>query len=237
VASALSNTRQIERRTPATVEVVSGDDATWRTVSLSGKIIASTDAAVYFEADAAPRPLREGAPVRVVFRRDGDACYEFRSFLSQETTGPMLKIRHPDRLVRMQDREYARAPISRLVEFGYLPEDELADGLADGTAGAVRPRLARGLLVDLSGGGAAIRSNVKLSSNDLVMLSFDTLGRAAGRDVLPGQVVGRVVQCTAESANSQPWWLSRVRFVHISEEVRRCVVQFVDQRLVSVRRL
>ncbi len=243
-APPIPNTSEIEHNTRATLEVIEQDDADWRAVALAGRILGSNETGIIFEPDsrtdtlpsglpkAGRRLPARGGPVKVTFRRDGDAGYEFRSFLAEDFQGLRLKIRHPDRLSRYQERSHARAQIGRLVDFGYLLEGELAKGLAEGGSGTLAQHLARGLLVDLSGGGAAIRSHTQLHPNDLVTLNLDRLGGPATRTLPPTGLVGRVIDCSAQTSDDPPWWLTRIKFVHIDEEERRCVVRYVDHRLL-----
>ena len=239
-AAPITNTSEIEHNTRATLEVIEQDDTDWRAVTLTGRILGSNETGILFEPDSRTDTLPSSAPVKITFRRDGDASYEFRSFLAEDFQGIRLRIRHPDRLSRYQERSHARAPIGRLMDFGYMLEGELAKGLAlDGT-GTLSQHLARGLLVDLSGGGAAIRSHTQLHPNDLVTLNLDRLGEPATRTLPPTGLVGRVIDCRSDSQaapSEPPWWITRIKFVHIDEEERRCVVRYVDQKLLSRVRL
>jgi len=233
----ITNTSQIEHNTRATLEVIEQDDTDWRAVTLTGRLLGSNETGILFEPDSQAEPLPGGAPVKVTFRRDGDASYEFRSFLADDFQRSRLKIRHPDRLSRYQERSHARAPVGRLVDFGYMLEGELARGLAKGGSGTLAQHLARGLLTDLSGGGAAIRSHTQLNPDDLVTLNLDRLGGPAGRTLPPTGLVGRVIDCSAQTSDDPPWWLTRIKFVHIDEEERRCVIRYVDNKLLSPKRL
>lgn len=232
-ARVLFDSTEIERETPAVLEAVDTEGAGWNVLKLSGKVLAATDANLYFEPAGHCKPLAKGTAVKLSFRREGDANYEFKSFLSEHSDGARLKIRHMGRLSRLQDRQYARAPVGRLAEFGYLSENELSRGLAGGDASLLEPHVARGLLMDLSGGGAALRSNVRLGVDDLVMLSISGLGWERASDPQAGQVVGRVVDCQPEGGEANSQWMARIKFVHISEEGRKCVVRFVNQRLIE----
>ena len=234
--NALRNTSQIERGTPATVEVIARKNGTWHPVELRGSIAGVRDTGIYFEPDEPAGPLHKDAPVTVNVRRDGDALYSFRSALTEDCQGRLLRIRHPEHLSRVQQRSWARVPVGRLTEFGHVPQDELAGNLADGGSRMPAPHVARGLLMDLSGGGAAIRSTSELQPNDLVTLDLDRLSRSSTERPPAGAIVGRVIDCTAQTSGERPWRLTRIEFINLSDEERRCIVRYVDHKLLSALR-
>jgi c-di-GMP-binding flagellar brake protein YcgR len=128
--------------------------------------------------DLEPR-LRGCGELSVIFHRQGDASYTFRSRVLERRTESevFLVLAHPDELTRIQKRGFARVEVGARVKFRWIPGRR--------GAGTVH----QGILTDLSANGVGLRTDQCLEPGDLVTLTLDFLPPPAGSQALSAQVV------------------------------------------------
>jgi len=223
---------QVERGTAVTVETFRKAGTSWESIKFPAQIVACTSMHVHLHAESPQIQLKRGTPVRMAFRREGDASYGYYSFVADESDRVRLRIERGGRLLRNQDRDLVRAPVGRMIAFEHVAARDVSSAMQNGDLTGLEMSVAHGLLLDISGGGVSIRSATPFETDDLVRLRFDGLQP----EIFEGSaqhVVGRVVGCSPQAVDGDDQWICRVEFVQITEEVRRCIVQYVNRKLIG----
>ena len=164
--------------------------------------------------------------VDVQFARYDDACYRFRTRVMKiaQTLDGVVCLAHSDRLLRRQARQYVRVSMEGHARFAPTTEHRLLARMLTGRS-APRREQCVGRLVDLSGGGCAVRTRIATPDTEFMLLWFDLF---PGEPLVeaPAEVAG----AEEVGANDAPQNLIHLRFRHIAESVRQTIIQYVFDR-------
>lgn len=160
-------------------------------------------------------PLRPDTPVLVrAASRSGLASFDTRVVERQPGTIPTLVVDRPARLMVVQRRAFYRVTAQIPVLFDRAP----AGGLSD-LSGA---RMEAGIVIDLSGGGAALRSPLALKEGEWLRVRLPLEGKG-GEMLLAAEVVG----INTRRARFDTERVARVRFSGLSQRDENRLFQLI----------
>ena len=189
---------------------------TW--VTRIEEVHAESFAVSSFFAGAEVHVLRPDDEVNCLLTdKETQAQYGFTAqVLRREMKGvPLYYLSHPKSFVRIQRRAFVRLPV--LIPNLFRTSEESA--------------WHKGILLDLSGGGARISHKSPLRVGDQVYLQF-TLRKEDGMLTVQGRVVR--VERTGEVGT--PNYHSGILFAALPEAMQDLIVGYVFQRMLAVRR-
>lgn len=90
-----------------------------------------------------------------------------------------------------------------------------------------------GMIVDISGGGVRVMSDMHFNKNDYVMLRFPVEMNIGTRQV---EIMGKIV-LSLESPNKNNYYDNRIQFKEVSRELRDIIVKYIfeQQRKIQKR--
>jgi len=161
-----------------------------------------------------------GNYVTVIFT-DNLCVYSFRSkvIANYNQRIPFMVVKTPDKLEKIQQREYVRVPINLNVLLSYTDEDDQTREIW------CKSR-------DLSGGGLMLVNSkpFKLSKGDEVNLTFHLEGETIS-------VKGEIMRVYHElDISGIERHILGVKFKELSEKDRQKIIKFVYQRQIELRR-
>ena len=179
-------------------------------------------------AGATPRGTQpyDEAAVDVRFTRFDDARYRFESRVvrTEDDREGIVCLAHSDRLRRRQARHYVRAPMARRVCFVPVTEVRLLARMLTARTAPWREQC-MGRLLDLSGGGCCVRTDVAVPRADFLLLWFDFLAEDQFVEA-PAQIV-TVSDSVVDDVRR---YRVHLRFRHVSEALRQSMIQYVFER-------
>lgn len=165
-------------------------------------------------------PLQKGQLITVSYFGK-TASFSFTTAVIEFREGkvPIVIIAQPQQIVRIQRRNYLRLEACVPVVFRVVDDQEHNS----------RPAIYHTETVDISGGGALIRSKVRLSPEDYLEIEL-TIPRKGVINIL-----GRVAR--VEKINgSCPIYLVGIDFLVIDETERDTIIQYVFEQQRELRR-
>jgi hypothetical protein len=134
--------------------------------------------------------LRQGMVISVQVNRD-DAAYQFQSRVHQHGNGSVKHIilTPPKRLQRVQRRMFVRVEVSARVDFALVPEN------VDWSRWEETLPWQMSRLLDISGGGVALRTAETIAPRTMAVLKIDFFPEAG----LPAFVLGRTMRMFARA--------------------------------------
>jgi len=165
-------------------------------------------------------PLEPEQPVTVSYKKLS-ARYEFdEKIIGRDDNRPVpcLKIKNPERVRRIQMRDYLRVPCefpARLDLAGGLNKDEL-------------PRRVNGRIVDISGGGVKFKTAIPVPRAQKVYLKFKLPLIDKELNFVPGKVIRR-----DQDDVSKKYFLG-IEFSGISIEARNDIIQYVYRQQIEM---
>lgn len=159
----------------------------------------------------------KGARATIEARIHGRMYALEAAILDVETTPPGLVVSLPSEARRSQRREFYRLNVSVPARASWREPDEEAEDAAP-----VR-QLAGALLLDLSGGGAQLRTREPVPINAILNLEF-----ALERGAPTLQVAGRALTCRAEERTGA--YRINTEFVGIARRTQEAIVRFIYQQ-------
>jgi len=112
--------------------------------------------------------LKEGLPLWVIFARQNDARYRFRSRVSGKTLEPipMILIEPPGEIERIQDRKFVRVPTALPVWCAFVNRGDRNE----------TPEPFDATIVDISAGGIRVGTDRVLKRGTYLSMTFDLPG-------------------------------------------------------------
>jgi c-di-GMP-binding flagellar brake protein YcgR len=189
---------------------------------VAGTLLSSTEESLTLRLEsiqpATRRALHGLREADVSFFNPNDASYVFRSkVLALRDLGvAFLVLSHPAALARSQRRSFARIRIDVEIPFRWIPEAKIRDLAAqpEGLAGLIEER--SGMLLDLSGGGACLRTELPLEIGDYVQLALPFLPAPLDAD-----------PCFASVVRRRPEGAYGLRFEGMPQRSLAAILQFV----------
>ncbi|MDH7576742.1 MAG: PilZ domain-containing protein [Bacillota bacterium] len=170
-----------------------------------------------------PIPLRKGDPITVNYWGQ-TAGYSFTTKVIEtrfKRVLPVIIVERPKKVTRIQRRNFLRIPAVLPLTFSIL----------EGPERVSRPEIFHTETVDLSGGGAMIKTPVKLSKDEYLEMEL-TLPRKGTINI-----VGRVVRTQETKKGSTGLiYLTGIDFEVIDESDRDKIIAFVFERQRELRR-
>ncbi|AFM42690.1 putative glycosyltransferase [Desulfosporosinus acidiphilus SJ4] len=160
-------------------------------------------------------PLREGTKVVITFW-DHLSAYEFEGEIMQRIAVPvpMLVLKFPDSITKVQRRNYVRVPAAFDLSFKVVKEDGLSD-------------LLRGTMVDFSGGGVRFITDEPVENKALLYVQ---LGLPNGEIQTPARV------CRTETMEKNQRYTVTAEFFDLSERERDQIIKCVFERQREMRK-
>ncbi|HHU33173.1 MAG: flagellar brake protein [Zhaonellaceae bacterium] len=138
---------------------------------------------------------------------------------------PLYVLAYPEKVYRMQVREYVRVEVNLDVNYQVITEEQRKnDEFFNPTTKA--------LSIDLSGGGILLAIDEKLPEGQPLYLEF-TIKYKKGEKLI--QTFGRVVRCRPAEGTKKN--LAGIRFEGLDERVRDVLIEFLFERMRLQRRL
>jgi len=170
-------------------------------------------------------PIDLNTAVMVQFYRDSDAGYNFTTTLLKppDRENQLLYLKHPQRLNRVQARNFSRMEVKFRFSFYHIPKSrsdpieidrnlEYCDNLPVYVAESE----------DISGGGIAFYTQKKVMKGDYLYLNFQMLSEEHSEPV-PAEVVWSGKN---KDKNS---FLVRAKYYHITDATQDALMKFVYQ--------
>lgn len=173
-----------------------------------------------------PLILRSGDPIIVkLFTNKERYIFNSRVVGRKQDQIPLYVLTYPEKVHRLQAREYVRVEITLDVYYQVITEEEKKQGkLFNPTAQA--------LTADLSGGGALLAVDEKLPEGQLLYLEFPIKIKKGERLI---QTFARVVRC--KSAEGTRKKLLSIKFEDLGERARDDLIEFLFERMRLQRRI
>jgi c-di-GMP-binding flagellar brake protein YcgR len=165
-------------------------------------------------------PVGKGREVKISYSKLS-ARYEFESRIKKRSdTGaaPFIYVLRPDRVKRIQMRDYLRVPCSIEARM------EIMDKLSDSSL----PQRLNGKIVDISGGGLKFETNIPMSASVTVELFFEL-------DLIKERmapVLGRIVRRIEDKIRNK--YFLAVEFEGLTIEQRNSIIQYTYQRQLEL---
>lgn len=152
--------------------------------------------------------LESGDRVKVRFWRRGDTEYRFRSrILATDVEAVSVRVRHAERLERVQLRDFYRVRVRLPIQLFVVPEVALSGLAADALPGAAVGTTATA--TDISGGGLGVQIAAEVPPGSVVIVDPDHKGTFPLAGVRC-QVVGQQRRGTG--------WQVRLQFADLAAE-------------------
>ena len=151
-------------------------------------------------------PLREGTELEVTFWDDVSA-YSFSSVIINRIAVPVptFVIEHPNKIHRIQRRQYVRLTISTPFDYYVLEKEGLS-------------KVHKGCMIDLSGGGIQFKSKNNLPPNTIIVIKI-TMGNTDTE--LSASVIRSI-----EAEETDHYKIS-AEFHEISEKTRDKIIRYI----------
>ena len=151
-------------------------------------------------------PLREGTSLTVIFCDDVSA-YSFSSVIINRfaTQIPTFIIQYPNKIDKVQRRQYVRLPITTPFNYSILEKDGLS-------------KTKRGCILDLSGGGLSFKAKDNLSEKTIIIIRMEI-----GDVEL--EVSAAVIRCVKEEEGEL--YKISAEFHEISENIRDRIIRYI----------
>lgn len=154
----------------------------------------------------APLAVKKDDIIHVYFTTDR-AAYEFESVVLQRIKEPLpfILIKEPEKLNRIQRRDYFRLELDGIVELQQEKKD-----------GSVNKKEVK--LVDISGGGLQIKTKFNLEAGNKIKISFKKLLK------LDNLIKGKIVRKSKEDFEVYKYG---IEFIDISDSDREKIIQWI----------
>ena len=155
-------------------------------------------------ADGIYLTIKNGEKIDQYYYDDKGNIYKYTTTVLGrivENGMPFYKLSLPFNIEKIQRRDYVR--VNMINEITYMTEDS--------------DDIKKGLILDLSGGGARIKIKEKLSKNDIILVNLNLEGSSLS---LKGQIVRVDLTETKE-------YICGVRFTNISESMKEKIIRLV----------
>lgn len=169
--------------------------------------------------------LRKGDKIQVKFFRD-DSSYFFTTRVTGEVTDKdnLCKLAYPGEINRVQQRMHVRLPVMLDVEYAQI-DTELSGGK--------EPAFAKGISVDISGGGMKLSVRQWVKDNTQLILRF-TLPLKNKPE--PMELKARVIRCIKTDPQRDIYQLG-LRFINIKNRQQDNIVRYVFEKTALQKRL
>ena len=159
-------------------------------------------------------PLHEGTSLRVIFT-DDIAAYSFSSRIVKRITEPIptFYIEYPQKIKKIQRRQYVRVPVVQELSYRIVEEEELSEEK-------------KGFMKDLSGGGLLMAASEDLPPQTKIKIK--TIIGATEME-LPGITL-------RSTKDNDSTYLISVKFTDISERTRDRIIKYIFDIQREMRR-
>ncbi len=167
-------------------------------------------------------PVKVGRPVLVEYRRVS-ARYQFESRVTErddDSDPPLLAIKRPSRVKRIQKRDFVRVPCS--IEARLFVDEDLED--------PDLPTKINGEILDLSAGGLKFKTNVPLPVSSRVSFQFELPLVNREIDNLYGYILRR------EWDEVNQFYFLAVQFEGVLEEQKSALIQYTYRRQLKLNK-
>lgn len=154
----------------------------------------------------APLAVKKDDIIHVYFTTDR-AAYEFKSAVLQRIKEPLpfILIKRPEKLKRIQRRDYFRLELDGIVKLHQEKKD-----------GSIDKKEVK--LIDISGGGLQIKTKLKLEEGNEIKISFKKLLE------LDELIKGKIVRKRKENFEIYKYG---IQFIDISDREREKIIQWI----------
>ncbi|MDX9871945.1 MAG: PilZ domain-containing protein [Clostridia bacterium] len=163
--------------------------------------------------------LPEGMTVKVFFSNQL-AGYSFNAQVRRNENGtiPMLVLNHPEKVVKIQKREYVRVPYALDVQLSWTDSEQKEYALT------CKSR-------DISAGGIllVVKKRLPLAKDNVVQLKFTVSGKEY-------QATGQIVKNEIERGSGGAFYTLGIKFTSLQENEKNSLVQSVFQRQIELKK-
>lgn len=110
-----------------------------------------------------------GMEIRVIYA-DVDVVYDFQSIILGRKIDniPIIMVSIPKKIKKIQRRDYVRITFVNNIKYWHIIEQNVDDALK----GKLDAPINKGIIIDISGGGAKIIMNSNVKYNDFIMIEI-----------------------------------------------------------------
>lgn len=171
------------------------------------------------------RLLQVGKCVTGIYYDENDKLYLFKSKVLERIVEniPLYKLSMPDKLSKVQRRNYVRISITMPIKFAYIRSKAAALYPADRILEKNHLHLSpwkMGTTLDLSGGGMKLRTAEPLGADQLILIQLDIEG-------LRYHIKGKAMRSSAKILSGQVIYDVGIKFVDLSESERDKIIGFI----------